>query len=202
MGKYKIAVIPGDGIGPEIIKAGIKVLNKIAEKYNHQFEYEEVFMGGCAIDKFGEPLPDKELEKCLKSDSIILGAVGGPKWDNESLNNYEYKKSISKSDFCNLLNIPCDTLEINNEQRSNTNRVNEITINNTTFKGTEVRTKLSLRSTDFKIEIKESEIEITTKGFGHGVGMSQYGANGMAKDGYQYEEILKHYYQNTEIKKI
>lgn len=82
MGKYKIAVIPGDGIGPEIIKAGIKVLNKIAEKYNHQFEYEEVFMGGCAIDKFGEPLPDKELEKCLKSDSIILGAVGGPKWDN------------------------------------------------------------------------------------------------------------------------
>ncbi len=82
MGKYKIAVIPGDGIGPEIVKAGIKVLNKIAEKYNHQFEYEEVFMGGCAIDKFGEPLPDKELEKCLKSDSIILGAVGGPKWDN------------------------------------------------------------------------------------------------------------------------
>ncbi len=82
MGKYKVAVIKGDGIGPEIVEAGIKVLDKIAEKYNHQFEYEEVFMGGCAIDKFGEPLPDKELEKCLKSDSIILGAVGGPKWDN------------------------------------------------------------------------------------------------------------------------
>lgn len=82
MGKYKIAVIKGDGIGPEIVEAGIKVLDKIAEKYNHQFEYEEVFMGGCAIDKFDEPLPDKELEKCLNSDSIILGAVGGPKWDN------------------------------------------------------------------------------------------------------------------------
>lgn len=82
MGKYKIAVIKGDGIGPEIVEAGIKVLNKIAAKYNHQFEYEEVFMGGSAIDKFGEPLPDKELEKCLKSDSIILGAVGGSKWDN------------------------------------------------------------------------------------------------------------------------
>ncbi len=82
MGKYKIAVIKGDGIGPEIVEAGIKVLDKIATKYNHQFEYDEVFMGGCAIDKFDEPLPDKELEKCLNSDSIILGAVGGPKWDN------------------------------------------------------------------------------------------------------------------------
>lgn len=78
----KIAVIKGDGIGPEIIDSSIKVLEKIARKHNHSFNFEEVYMGGCAIDRFGEPLPDSELEKCLKSDSILLGAVGGPKWDN------------------------------------------------------------------------------------------------------------------------
>lgn len=82
MSNYKIAVIRGDGIGPEIVDAGIMVLDKIAEKYNHQFEYVNVDMGGCAIDKFGEPLPDSELQKCIDSDSILLGAVGGPKWDN------------------------------------------------------------------------------------------------------------------------
>ena len=82
MSNYNIAVIKGDGIGPEIVDAGIKVLNKIAQKYNHEFNYEEVYMGGCAIDKFGEPLPDTELQKCLNSDSIIFGAVGGSKWDN------------------------------------------------------------------------------------------------------------------------
>lgn len=82
MGEYNIAVIKGDGIGPEIIDAGIKVLKKIEKKYNHKFNLEDVCMGGVAIDKYGEPLPDKELKKCLNSDSIIFGAVGGPKWDN------------------------------------------------------------------------------------------------------------------------
>ena len=81
MAEKKIAVIKGDGIGPEIVDSAIKVLDVIAEKYGHKFEYEDVFMGGIAIDKFGEPLPDSELEKCLNSDSILLGAVGGPKWD-------------------------------------------------------------------------------------------------------------------------
>lgn len=77
-----IAVIRGDGIGPEIVAEAIKVLDVIAEKYGHSFEYENVDMGGCAIDKYGEPLPQHELDKCLKSDSVLLGAVGGPKWDS------------------------------------------------------------------------------------------------------------------------
>jgi len=76
-----IAVICGDGIGPEIIKEAIAVLDKIAEKYNHKFTYTDVCMGGCAIDKYGEPLPDAELSKCVNSDSVLLGAVGGAKWD-------------------------------------------------------------------------------------------------------------------------
>jgi len=82
MDSYKIAIIEGDGIGPEIVNSAVKVMQKIAQKYNHNFEFEEVFMGGCAIDKFGDPLPDSEVKKCLNSDSILLGAVGGPKWDN------------------------------------------------------------------------------------------------------------------------
>ena len=78
---FKIAVIKGDGVGPEIVDEGIKVLNKIGEKYNHKFGYEYVLGGGSAIDKTGEPLPDETLEVCKSSNAVILGAVGGPKWD-------------------------------------------------------------------------------------------------------------------------
>lgn len=79
---YNIAVIPGDGIGPEIIDEAIKVLNKIGEKYNHKFEFKFLQAGGRAIDSMGTPLPKETLEICRKSDAILLGAVGGPKWDN------------------------------------------------------------------------------------------------------------------------
>ena len=78
---YKIAVIKGDGIGPEIVDEGIKVLNKIGEIYSHTFEYDEVLAGGCAIDTYDEPLPQSTIDVCKKSDSILLGAVGGAKWD-------------------------------------------------------------------------------------------------------------------------
>ena len=77
-----IAVIRGDGIGPEIVAQAIKVLDKIAEIYGHIFNYTEVDMGGCAIDKWGDPLPKEMLEKCLASDSVLLGAVGGNKWND------------------------------------------------------------------------------------------------------------------------
>ena len=74
---YHIAVIPGDGIGPEIVAEAKKVLNKVADTYGHTFEYEELLMGGCSIDAYGEPLTDETLERARKSDSILLGAVGG-----------------------------------------------------------------------------------------------------------------------------
>ncbi len=76
-----IAVIRGDGIGPEIIAQALKVLDRIGEMYGHTFTYTDVDMGGCAIDKYGDPLPSEMLEKCLASDSVLLGAVGGNKWD-------------------------------------------------------------------------------------------------------------------------
>lgn len=123
-------------------------------------------------------------------------------WDNENLQNYAYTTTFSKNDFCVSLNISCDVLKIGDITRSDTHRVLKITINDKTFKGTEFRSKLSLRSTDFEISLENDNVMITTKGYGHGVGMSQYGANGMAKEGYSYQEILAHYYQNTELKNI
>ena len=76
-----IAVIRGDGIGPEIVNEAIKVLDAVAAKRGHTFTYDEVDMGGVAIDKWGDPLPQAMLDKCLASDSVLLGAVGGPKWE-------------------------------------------------------------------------------------------------------------------------
>lgn len=78
----KITVLPGDGIGPEIVAEAVKVLNKIADKYRHGFEYTYADIGGCSIDKFGMPITDSAMNICKNSNSVLLGAVGGPKWDN------------------------------------------------------------------------------------------------------------------------
>lgn len=82
-----IAVIRGDGIGPEIVGEALSVLDAVGAKFGHTFTYREAPMGGCAIDAFGVPLPDSSLETCLSSDSVLLGAVGGPKWDSQPPEN-------------------------------------------------------------------------------------------------------------------
>ena len=79
---YKIALVPGDGIGPEIIKDAVEVLEKVGAKFGHDFIFTEYDAGGCAIDKHGIPLPQETIDGCLESDSVMLGAVGGPKWDD------------------------------------------------------------------------------------------------------------------------
>jgi len=81
--KYNIAVIPGDGIGPEVTAQAKKALNAIAGVYDHTFIYKEVLMGACAIDKTGNPLPNETLAVCKKSDAILFGAIGHPKYDND-----------------------------------------------------------------------------------------------------------------------
>ena len=123
-------------------------------------------------------------------------------YDNNSLKNFTYTVEFTKQEICTKLNVDCNTLSFKNIERSNTNRVNNITVNNTTFKGTKFRSLLGLRSTDFDIQNNGDKIIITTRGYGHGVGMSQYGANGMANDGYKYDEILKYYYKNIKISSI
>jgi 3-isopropylmalate dehydrogenase len=79
----KIAVLPGDGIGPEVVSEAIKVLNAIAKKYDHVFEYNEALIGAIAIDNTRTPLPDETLKVCNQSDAILFGAIGHPKYDND-----------------------------------------------------------------------------------------------------------------------
>lgn len=82
MGEYKIAVLKGDGIGPDVVTEAMNVLQCIAEKYHHTFVFDEKLIGGCAYDAYGTPLPDETLAACKNSDSVLLGAVGGAKWDH------------------------------------------------------------------------------------------------------------------------
>ncbi|WP_147634834.1 3-isopropylmalate dehydrogenase [Treponema pectinovorum] len=77
-----IALIPGDGIGPDVVSEAVKVLDAVAKKFGHKWNYKNVIAGGQAIDTFGVPLPKDQLDICLSSDATLLGAVGGPKWDN------------------------------------------------------------------------------------------------------------------------
>ena len=121
-------------------------------------------------------------------------------WDKK-VKNFEVTKSISIKEFKKLLGIKEKDIVIGKIEYSNSKRVNNITINNKKYQGTEIRKILNLRSTDFSINIGDN-ITITTRGYGHGVGMSQYGANEMAKNGYKYDEILKYYYQDIVIEKI
>lgn len=83
MENYKIVLLKGDGIGPEIVNEAVKVLDKVSEKFGFGIEYEEALLGGCAIDATGVPLPQETIDKCKAADSVLLGAVGGPKWDTQ-----------------------------------------------------------------------------------------------------------------------
>lgn len=87
MADYKITLLKGDGIGPEIVNQAVKVLDCAAEKFGFGVKYDEALLGGCAIDATGVPLPDETVAKCKASDSVLLGAVGGPKWDSQPGNN-------------------------------------------------------------------------------------------------------------------
>lgn len=81
--KKNIAVLPGDGIGPEVIEQALKVLDAVADRFGHQFMYQHADVGAIAIDKTGNPLPDETLKVCLESDAILFGAIGAPKYDND-----------------------------------------------------------------------------------------------------------------------
>src|SRR5271167_1112398 len=79
--KKTIILLPGDGIGPEVTRAAATVLRECANEFNHQFEFQEMAIGGAAIDAAGTPLPGATIDACRKADAVFLGAVGGPKWD-------------------------------------------------------------------------------------------------------------------------
>ena len=119
-------------------------------------------------------------------------------WDKK----YDYKETktkISVNDFLSKLQINSKEIKSIDIDRSSTGRINTIKINDKNFKGTKFRTLLNLRSTDVDISYDNNYVYITTKGYGHGVGMSQYGANAMAEEGFKYDEILKYYYTGIKI---
>lgn len=114
-----------------------------------------------------------------------------------SLSNFEIVKEFSKSELLEKLGV--DNLNIENQQISETKHTSSIIIGGKEFSGIEVRKLLNLRSTDFEIKQVGENFNIITRGYGHGVGMSQYGANELAKSGKSYKEILAYYYKNTKL---
>ena len=144
----------------------------------------------------------EDSQNVFNFECDYLKSVESP-WDKDVSSAYKNNKTMNLTEFYKKINIPYNkNLNIEVLKRSSTNRILLLKINNVEFKGTDLYNKLSLRSTDFEIELLGDKVKITTKGYGHGVGMSQYGALGMALEGYSYEEILKHYYTNTEIAKL
>ena len=124
-------------------------------------------------------------------------------WDEEVSPVYEEKNIFTRENFCKKLNLnDCSKIYVNVLEETSTGRIKKIEINNKTFTGTEVAYYLGVRSNYFYIYIENNNVVVKTKGFGHGVGMSQYGAEGMANNGYTYKEILEHYYQGTTIKNL
>ena len=123
-------------------------------------------------------------------------------WDAEVSSVFQDSRSFSLQEFYEKLGLSYSKkLEVEILERSASHRVKRLKINGQEFTGKDVYYKLGLRSSDFTIELVGSNVDIQTKGYGHGVGLSQYGAQGMAKNGYSYQEILKHYYVGTNLVK-
>lgn len=124
-------------------------------------------------------------------------------FDESETSSFTSSKSFTMLEFYNKLGLSYnENLNITDEVRTESGRVSNIKINGTKFTGRNFQSKLSLRSNDFSIKKEGNNVIITTKGFGHGVGMSQYGANALAKQNKTYEDILKYYYQGTKIEKL
>lgn len=124
-------------------------------------------------------------------------------WDKDESPAFSSTKEVLKSEF--LFNLGLDSnssINIGNIEKTNTGRVKTITINNKKFDASKIRSIFNLKSTSFTIKVNQDKVTFDVNGYGHGVGMSQYGASGMAKAGYEYKDILNHYYKNCDIKKI
>lgn len=120
-------------------------------------------------------------------------------WDKAEARGFATTTHVSAQEFANKLGFVNPVTSIGEPTHYDSGYVNEITIDTITFTGREIREKLGLRSSSFTIVKQDDGYDITTNGYGHGLGMSQYGAQGMAKEGYSYQEILKHYYTDVEI---
>lgn len=173
----------------------LKIKQAIVETNNQYMTYKDEI-----IISFYFSISNGYTENCenVFSQKLDYLVSVDSTWDSK----YQYKEKSVKytiDDFFDNLGIE-DSKIINIKiDRSNTNRVNYITVNGVKYKGSKFRSLLKLRSTDVEITHDNNFVYIKTKGYGHGVGMSQYGANAMAREGYTYDEILSHYYQGIKI---
>ena len=176
-----------------------KIKQAVLETFNEYLEYD-----GKVVDAmfFSTSVGYTEnSEEVFTSKVPYLRSVEST-WDSISP-VYEVNYTFSLEDFYNKLNLNySETLNIELLDTTGTGRVKKLKINGVTLEGNTVVTNLKLKSNHFTIKLDNNKIYITTKGYGHGVGMSQYGAQAMALNGYKYDEILKYYYQGVEIKKI
>ncbi len=182
----------------------VKNINKLREVIK-ETEGEYVMYDGKIADTlfFSTSNGYTENSEDIFSSAIPYLVSVTSSWDEAVSPVFNDKKTFKISEFCKILNIECkETLDINITKKTKTGRVSELTINGKNFKSSTLYTSLKIRSTHFTIEQKDGNITFYTKGYGHGVGMSQYGALGMAKEGYNYKEILMHYYTGTTIEKI
>lgn len=141
-------------------------------------------------------------ENVFSSSKPYLVSVSST-WDKTESPVFNSTSEVSKSEF--LFNLGLESKEniiIENIKKTNTGRVISLSINGKNFDSSKIKNIFNLRSTSFDINVLEDKVVFNVSGYGHGVGMSQYGANGMAKEGYNYQDILKHYYKDCEIKKI
>lgn len=177
-----------------------KITNAIKET-----EKEVMFYNNEVIEAFYFAMSNGYTEdaQTVFGSSLPYIKTTSSTWDNDTLNKFQVTTQFTQEEFCNLLELTdCKTLTIKDVIYTDSNRINSLVINNKKFLGTELRRLLNLRSTDISFSIENNKVNITTKGYGHGVGMSQYGANGMAKEGYKYQDILNHYYKDIIIKKV
>lgn len=179
-------------------------INKLRECVNEtSLEYLEY--DGEVVDAMFFSTSNGYTEDAVTVFNIDLPYLQSVKsaWDEDTSLAFRSTKKISTSSFYNDLGLSySDTLDVKILERSSTNRILNLSINGTYFTGREIYNKLGLKSTDFSLEQEGDNIIINTTGYGHGVGMSQYGALGMAREGYTYDEILNYYYTGTVIKKM
>ncbi len=179
-----------------INKVKTAVLETKGEYLSYNGKVIEAFFFSTSVGK------TENSEDVFKQALPYLRSVDST-WDEEVSPVFNDSKEYSLQEFYERLNLKySDKIKVEVLNTTSTGRIKNIKINNKKFTGSEVYKNLNLRSTFFEINQIGSNVVINTKGYGHGVGMSQYGALAMAKKGYKYDEILKYYYQNIQIEKI
>ena len=179
----------------------IEKIKKVVNETSHEY----IFFEDKIIDAmfFSTSVGMTEnSEEIFPNELPYLRSVSST-WDEDVSPVFKENYKFTLKKFYELLGLKYNSkLTITKTSVTSTGRIKEIKINGTTFTGKKIQQLLDLRSNYFSIAKVGDNVQIETKGYGHGVGMSQYGANGMAKEGYKYEDIIKHYYQDVEIKKI